>query len=136
MTIHRCAILLGALLAGGCASGTSTSGAARPSISTIPASQAERPAEVTVRAPLESGVSSVIGERAQSLSARFGTARIDLTEGEARKLQFAGERCVLDVFLYPVAADTAPIATHVEARLRQDGADTDRAACIAELERR
>ena len=33
-----------------------------------------------------------------------------------RKLQFAGERCVLDVFLYPLREGQEPVATYVEAR--------------------
>lgn len=89
-----------------------------------------------MRAPAESGLADVIGERAGSLSERFGLARIDLKEGEARKLQFAGETCVLDLFLYPVAAGTEPVVTHVDARLRTTGADTDKSRCIAEVERR
>jgi hypothetical protein len=139
MTFDRCATLVGALvaalLAGGCASGAATSGAARPAVATVPTIEAEVPAEVTLRAPRESGLNSVIGERAERLIERLGQTRIDLTEGNARKLQFAGERCVLDIYLYPIAEGFAPVATHVEARLRQDGQDTDRTACIAEVGR-
>lgn len=82
------------------------------------------------------GLNGVIGTKASALTARFGRARIDLAEGDARKLQFANERCVLDVFLYPLEAGSEPVATHVDARLRAGGGETDRAGCIAEIERR
>lgn len=136
--IHTGAVLAGALAMSACASGPAgpTPNAARPSVATVPASQAATPAKATVNAPPSSDVATVIGQGAQSLAQRFGSARIDLTEGQARKLQFAGERCVLDVYLYPVAADTEPVATHVDARLRRDGSDTDKARCIAEVQSR
>ncbi|MEP3422501.1 MAG: hypothetical protein ABJN35_12255 [Erythrobacter sp.] len=81
------------------------------------------------------GLDSVIGERATTLSRRFGDARIDLVEGDARKLQYASDRCILDIYLYPLQANADPVATHVEARNRNGGAETDRAGCIAEVER-
>ena len=52
-----------------------------------------------------------------------------------RKLQFLGQGCVLDIYLYPPEPRAEPVATHVEARSRSDGGDTDRAACINEVER-
>lgn len=82
------------------------------------------------------GLGGVIGARADTLTRRFGPPRIDLAEGDARKLQFAGPTCVLDIFLYPVAAAAELTATHVEARLRQGGAAADPGACIREVERR
>ena len=130
------AVLIGAVALAGCAAGTGGSQAARPSIATVPAMEADMPPDVDVRAPARSDVASIIGQRAANLTRRFGDARIDLTEGPARKLQFAGRDCVLDVFLYSVAAGTEPVATHVDARLRASGADTDKAACIAQVERR
>jgi len=81
------------------------------------------------------GIDSVVGRRAQDLLNRFGEARIDLGEGDARKLQFASNRCVLDVFLYPRAAGGEPVASYVEARDRRTGVDTDRATCIADVAR-
>ncbi|QUL37227.1 hypothetical protein [Erythrobacter sp. JK5] len=81
------------------------------------------------------GLDGIIGARATTLTARFGSARIDLTEGDARKLQFASDRCVLDVFLYPLEAGAEPVATHVETRWRAGGAEADRADCIAEIDR-
>ena len=82
------------------------------------------------------GLGGVIGSPAAALTRRFGAPRIDLAEGDAHKLQFAGASCVLDIYLYPVSAGTEPSATHVEARLRQGGAPADPGACIREVEQR
>ena len=93
------------------------------------------PAFVAPRVQQGSGLDSVIGANASALTQRFGETRIDLIEGDARKLQFAAPSCVLDVYLYPLAAGSAPVATHVEARARQGGGAFDRAQCIADLTR-
>lgn len=82
------------------------------------------------------GLAGVIGSPPAALLRRFGTPRLDMAEGDARKLQFAGSACVLDIYLYPLAAAAEPTATHVEARLRQGGAPADPAACIREVEGR
>ncbi|MCB2057825.1 MAG: hypothetical protein KDE30_07920, partial [Novosphingobium sp.] len=70
------------------------------------------------------------------LTGQFGTARLDVYEGDARKLQFVGSACVLDVFLYPPAPGREPEATYVEARRASDAQDVSDAACIAALRRR
>jgi hypothetical protein len=82
------------------------------------------------------GLAGVIGAPAAALTSRFGQPRIDLAEGDARKLQFAGPTCVLDIYLYPVAAAAEPTATHVAARLRQGGAPADPGDCLREVEQR
>ncbi len=81
-----------------------------------------------------SGLEGVIGAPARTLTQRFGEPRIDLSEGDARKLQFVSQVCVVDIFLYPVETGAAPVATHVEARVREGGAEADRAACLADIE--
>jgi hypothetical protein len=81
------------------------------------------------------GLEGVIGSPAAALTRRFGSPRIDLAEGDARKLQFGGPSCVLDIYLYPLAAGAEPTATHVAARIRQGGAPADPGACIREVER-
>jgi hypothetical protein len=81
------------------------------------------------------GLEEVIEHDAASLVRRFGDPRLDVREGDMRKLQFAGEACVLDVFLYPLGQDAEPVATHVEARRASDGQEVDRAACVAALRR-
>lgn len=80
------------------------------------------------------GLEGVIGSPAGALTQRFGAPRIDLAEGDARKLQFAGASCVLDIFLYPPRPGAEPTAAHVDARLRQGGAAVDGGACIREVE--
>ena len=122
--ICLCAGLVSACSGGSGASGVSV----RPApvgAKAVPAPRIQR----------EEGLESVIGKGAQTLIRQFGKARIDLSEGDARKLQFISANCVLDVFLYPAARGAAPAATHVEARQRVGGAKTDRAQCIDEVER-
>lgn len=82
------------------------------------------------------GVEGVIGANAAALLGQFGAPRIDLTEGDARKLQFAGTACVLDIYLYPTGSGGEQRATHVEARRANDARDTDRADCIEALRAR
>ncbi|GGD60493.1 hypothetical protein [Croceicoccus mobilis] len=81
------------------------------------------------------GLEGVIGADANALTRLFGTPRLDVWEGDARKLQFSGTRCILDVFLYPPRPGADETASWVEAR-RSDGRDVDRAACVAAMRRR
>ncbi len=78
------------------------------------------------------GLEGIIGANADELSRLFGTARLDVWEGDARKLQFIGTACVLDVYLYPKSAGDEPKATFLDAR-RTDGLEVNRAACVAAL---
>lgn len=119
-----------ALTVSGCAGGNYVRA---PSAAPVPPAAAG----TTFRAPEVmhgGGIDSIIGAQAPALTRRFGEARIDLAEGDARKLQFAAAGCVLDIYLYPLEAGGTPVATHIEARQRQGGGETDRAACIAEVE--
>lgn len=79
------------------------------------------------------GLESVIGSTAADLRRQFGTPRLDVIEGDARKLQFSGGACVLDVFLYPPAAGREPQATYLDARRASDGKDVDRVGCVTAL---
>lgn len=79
------------------------------------------------------GLGAVLGQTAAALVARLGTPGLDVTEGSARKLQFASAACVLDVYFYPPRGGGGPVATHLDARL-PDGRDMDRASCVAALE--
>jgi len=81
------------------------------------------------------GLEGVIGATASDLSRTFGPPRLDVIEGDVRKLQFTGKPCVLDVFLYPLPSSREPRATYVDARRASDGRDVDRAACVAGLKR-
>jgi hypothetical protein len=82
------------------------------------------------------GLESVIDKDAAALTREFGRPQLDVHEGDMRKLQFSGEPCVLDVYLYPLKPGSEPLATYVDARRPSDGLDVDRAACIAALMRR
>lgn len=126
----RMAAPLSMILLAGCVGGPAVP---LPSAGTRPAASAAEPmrAPRTMQGP---GLDGVIGARAPTLTARFGEPRIDLVEGDARKLQFAGGQCVLDIYLYPRRQGAAPVATHVEARLRQGGTRTRPEACMRAIE--
>jgi hypothetical protein len=77
----------------------------------------------------------VTGRDAATLIRLFGQPALDVQEGSARKLQFSGQDCVLDAYLYPQRERGEPVVTHVDARL-PDGRDAERTSCIAALRRR
>ncbi len=81
------------------------------------------------------GLDGIIGAERAGLLSRFGQPRLDVVEGDVRKLQFVGTACVLDIFLYPPVPGAEPRATYVDARRSSDGLDVDRAACAAALQR-
>ena len=82
------------------------------------------------------GVEGVIGANAAGLVRQFGPPRLEVLEGDARKLQWSGAACVLDASLYPSAPGREPVATYLDARRPSDAQDVDRAACIAALRQR
>ena len=82
------------------------------------------------------GLEGVIGATASQLQRQFGNPRLDVYEGDARKLQFTGEACVLDIYLYPLRRGVEPTATYVDARRASDALDVDRAACVRALKSR
>ncbi len=104
-----------------------------------PPAQPAPPPTAGFRAPSVqryAGLEGVIERDSATLQQLLGTARLSLAEGDMRKLQFVGESCVLDVFLYPLRPGAEPVATSVEARRASDGREVDRAACVAALRRR
>lgn len=111
----------------------------RPPPTVVPPSQPPPPPVGGFRAPQllrAPGLEGVIEQPAGRLIQRFGQPRLDVMEGDMRKLQFAGQPCVLDIFLYPLREGAEPVATHMEARRASDGQEVDRAACAAALGRR
>jgi len=78
------------------------------------------------------GLETVIGRTAAYLQAELGTPDLDIREGAARKLQFAGPACVLDAYLYPPQARGEAIVTWIDARL-PDGRDASRVSCVNAL---
>lgn len=84
-------------------------------------------------APVPAAVGTVQGQDERALRARFGQPQLDVTEGAARKLQFAGPICVLDAYLYPPRGGRGePVVTFVDTRQR-DGSPIDPASCVAAL---
>ncbi len=76
-------------------------GGAQPKVQ----SASSKPALTIPRAPTRSappsarvqsapGLEGVIGATPAELARQFGTARLDVWEGDARKLQFAGDACL------------------------------------------
>ena len=116
-------ILLAAALAGCVASPQRTAPPARPV------------AAPPVPTYSVTGLEGVMGQSARGLTALFGPPDLDVREGTARKLQFLGPACVLDLYLYPRREGAEPAVTHVDARL-PDGRDMDRSSCVAALSRR
>ena len=135
----RLPIALLAFVLAGCAT---TAPPAKPSAVgpkpalTKPAPTRVRPSRKPPPSPIAQvvpGVEGVIGNDAAGLIRQFGKPRLDIIEGDARKLQFSGTACVLDAYLYPPVAGKEPLATYIDARRPSDGQDVDRAACIAAL---
>ena len=116
----------------GCASTTPTGqhprSAPPPTASPRPAATLPHPSIVMVP-----GLENVLGQTAAGLVALFGPPRLDVQEGDARKLQWRGEACVLDAYLYPLDPGREPQATYVDTRRSSDGRDVDKAACAAAL---
>ena len=132
--------LLAILLLAGCATTTPPAQSGPPTVAKPAATQAAptrvRPSRTPPRtaAPqLVPGVEGVIGADAAGLIRQFGQPRLDIVEGDARKLQWSGTACVLDAYLYPPAEGREPLASYIDARRPSDAQDVDRAACIAAL---
>ena len=81
------------------------------------------------------GLEDVVGRNGTQIANVFGPPRLEVREGDALKLQFSGEACVLDVFLYPLRPAGEPVATHLEARRASDGREVERVACVNALRR-
>lgn len=90
------------------------------------------PTRPTARVLSLPGLEGVIGADADGLIRQFGAPRLDIIEDDARKLQWTGTSCVLDVYLYPPPHGGRATATYLDARTA-DGRDIDRAACVAAL---
>jgi len=102
--------------------------AARPTAA-ISQPETHQPHHAPVRDPV---LGSVIGADADALIRQFGPPRLDIHDGDARKLQWSGTACILDAYLYPGEHGGRASATFVDAR-RGDGRDVDRAACVTAL---
>ena len=139
---HLLLVSLAALAACGPATSAtkvaSTPAPASARVAAVPATKPAPPATAgfrTARVMTLPGLEGVIGADTAALQRQFGAPRLDVHEGDARKLQFSGEACVLDVYLYPPSPGATPTATYVDARRASDGLDVDRAACVRALRR-
>jgi hypothetical protein len=111
----------------------------RPPTAGVPPTRPMQPPQVGFRAPQilrAPGLEGVIEQNFAGLVRQFGSPRLEVAEGDMRKVQFSGQGCVLDVFLYPLREGGEPVATYVDARRPSDGQDVDRAACVRSLRRR
>ncbi|MEY4269521.1 MAG: hypothetical protein RLZZ58_737 [Pseudomonadota bacterium] len=108
-------------------------GAATAPASSRPATVSTRPAPAYPGSATAPG--SLIGRDARALTGLFGTPRLDMREGTARRIQFAGSACVLDLYLYPQSSGREPVVTHIDARL-PDGRDTAADGCADALRRK
>jgi hypothetical protein len=97
-----------------------------------PVRRAEAPPPPVQPAYGPQGLETIVGRTAPYLEAELGTPDLDIREGPARKLQFAGPACVLDAYLYPPQGKGDPIVTWIDARL-PDGRDANRVSCVAAL---
>ena len=121
----RLAIFTGlALLLGGCA------GNAIPRATPPKAPPTAGP--ITAPRPIQN--TSLIGHSANSALSLFGKPRLDVAEGAARKLQFAGAACILDIYYYAPKQGAEPVATHVDART-PEGRDANVDSCVNALRR-
>ncbi|WP_448577557.1 hypothetical protein [Thermaurantiacus sp.] len=78
------------------------------------------------------GLSAVINRGPDVALALIGPATLDRREGPARHLQFANQRCVLDLYYYPPAGGGTPVAQYADARL-PDGRDIQAGECLSQL---
>lgn len=145
----RIAALVLALMLGGCAGGEGVA-ATKPIQTPDQSPPANRPIIIPpreeqqtptgVRTPFRKpqlmvlpGAEGVLGASAAQIKGQFGTPRLEVTEGDVRKLQFQGPACVLDIYLYPMTPGGEARATYIDARRASDGLDVDRIACINAL---
>ena len=103
---------------------------------TPPVAQISQPEPRPVHhVPLHEAVQNgVIGADAEGLIRQFGQPRLDIRDGDTRKLQWSGTACVLDAYLYPGDRGARPTVTYIDTR-RGDGRDVDHTACITALRR-
>lgn len=136
MRLHLCVLALASLMLASCGGGNGPKGRTPVRSSPPPVRTTLPRPNPIVRPPAQiltiPGLESVIGADALQLGRQFGTPRLDVIEDDARKLQWSGTACILDVYLYPQKGSSRATATYVDAR-RGDGRDVDRAACVAAL---
>ena len=117
------------LLLLGLAAGLAGCAAVPPRSGPTPVTAAPPP---TVVRPVQNN--SLIGQSASAVGRLFGKPRLDVTEGAARKLQFEGAACIVDIYFYAPRAGAEAVASHVDART-PDGRSAEVNSCVETLRR-
>jgi len=112
------------LLLGACSAAVPPPRSTPPPVATAPPPTVVRPVQNN----------SLIGQSADATQRMFGKPRLDVTEGAARKLQYEGAACVIDIYFYAPRAGADAVATHVDART-PDGRNAEPESCVAALRR-
>ena len=120
--VFTAALTLAAL--GGCAAAVPPPRTTAPPVTAAPPPSIVRPVQNN----------SLIGQSAEAIGRLFGKPRLDVTEGAARKLQFEGKACIIDIYFYAPRAGAHPVATHVDART-PDGRNAEPDSCVDTLRR-
>jgi len=109
----------------------------RPSQQSAPPPTAPAPPPVSAFRTPEimqgAGLEGVIRQDEASLLRQFGAPRLNVAEGDMKKLQFVAPACVLDIYLYPLSPGARPVATWVQTRRSSDGREVDTRACMAAI---
>jgi len=92
-----------------------------------------RAAPIPVPQPGMAALTTVMGASANALIGQFGRPQLDISEGSARKLQFAGPICVLDAYLYPPKSGRGDATVTFAETRQRDGKPIDQASCAAAL---
>ncbi len=101
---------------------------------TLPAPR--QPGTISFERRVSGGVAGdMLGRTEKSLRAQYGDPRLDISEGDGRKLQYVTKKCVVDIYLYPPAAGKDAQVVHIDAR-DDAGRDLDRDGCIQQLSRK
>jgi hypothetical protein len=93
--------------------------------------QPPQPEAPATQSPTTRQPAGIFGLTAQELVGHFGNPALQVREGTSLKLQFRGNSCVLDAYLYP--QNGVLRVTHVDTRTLA-GYDSNQAACISSLE--
>lgn len=121
---RRLAVIAGLALTLGACAGPAIPRPSTPSASTPPPTTVVRPVQNN----------ALIGNSADAIGRMFGKPHLDVTEGAGRKLQFAGSKCILDIYFYAPRAGAHPVATHVDART-PDGRNAEVNSCAQSIQR-
>lgn len=95
------------------------------------APRVQQPAPGPTPTPIERPSGALIGLTASELGQRFGKPNFQVREGPGTKVQWIGQGCVLDVYLYPPQDGRGPDRVEFADARRQSGADISVEACLA-----